>query len=184
MKVEIRSFSGIAPRFSPELLNESNGQTAENMSIKSGKIHPEKQFYIKTPDRDYVAGQVNDDPYHRIYFLDENGDLFVAGKFPDADGNVSENLVARKVDISAPKKPVLDYTSSPFLDSLGGITGGDMIANYGANSKKSVPGYATHIYSEYKLTPIDKQWNEDTDGNLFRKYIYNPWKTRIWYSPE
>ena len=179
MKIEIRSFSGIAPRYSPELINEQNGQIAENLSIKSGKLHPEKKFMVKFPDRDYVPGQINDDQYHRIYFLDDNGDLCVAGTFPDKNGVISKTITYRKVDISAPGKPSLVAKSSPFLDSIGGITGGDMYANFGTTSDKAVPGVATHIYSEYKMTPIDEQWIEDTDGNLERTYVYNPWTTTI-----
>lgn len=182
MKIEIRSFSGIAPRYSPELINEQNGQIAENLSIKSGKLHPEKKFMVKMPDRDYVPGQINDDQYHRIYFLDDNGDLCVAGTFPDANGNISENITFRKVDISAPGKPVLESKSSPFLDAIGGITGGDMYANFGTTSDKAVPGVATHIYSEYKMTPLDEEWQEDINGNLERTYVYNPWNTVIFQS--
>lgn len=180
MKIEIRSFSGIAPRYSPELINEQNGQIAENLSIKSGKIHPEKKFIVKVPDRDYVPGQINDDQYHRIYFLDDNGDLCVAGTFPDVNGNISGTISFRKVDISAPGKPVLKDISSPFLDSIGGLTGGEMYANFGTESKKAAPGFATHIYSEYKMTPVENKWQEDGNGNLERTFVYNPWVTMIY----
>lgn len=179
MKIEIRSFSGIAPRYSPELINEQNGQIAENLSIKSGKLHPEKKFMVKFPDRDYVPGQINDDQYHRIYFLDNNGDLCVAGTFPDKNGEISKTISFRKVDISAPGKPILEATSSPFLDSIGGMTGGDMYANFGSTSDKAVPGVATHIYSVYKMIPLEEEWHEDINGNLERTYVYNPWSTSI-----
>jgi hypothetical protein len=179
MKIEIRSFSGIAPRYSPELINEQNGQIAQNISIKSGKIHPEKKFLVKLPDRDYVPGQINDDQYHRIYFLDDNGTLCVAGTFPDKNGNVSAELISRTVDISAPGKPVLSYTSSPLLDAIGGMNGGKMYANFGSTSDKATPGFATHIYSVYEMIPIDDKWKEDVDGNLERTYAYNPYYTDI-----
>ena len=40
MKISIEKFSGLAPRYSPELLNNEFAVVAENLSIKSGKIHP------------------------------------------------------------------------------------------------------------------------------------------------
>jgi hypothetical protein len=184
MKIEINAFSGIAPRYSPELLNEQNGQIAENLSIKSGKIHPEKVFNIKSPDRDYVPGQVNDDQYHRLYFLDSEGNLSVCGTFPDGNGNISEDLSVRHVDISAPGKPEIISISSPFLDAIGDLSNGVMVANYGSTSWKSASMIATHIYSVYAMTPIDKSWIAKDDGSLERSYQYNPWLTTIYYPKE
>jgi hypothetical protein len=184
MKIELRSFSGIAPRYSPELLNESNGIQAQNISIKSGKIHPEKPFVIKRPDRDYVPGHINDDQYHRLYFLDKNGTLSVCGRFPDSSGNISDSLSSRKVDISAPGKPEVISVSSPFLDSIGKNLDGKMIINYGSTSWKSAPGVATHIYGEYELTPLDLKWNEADDGTMTRIYKYSSFSTDIYYPAE
>ena len=180
MKIEIRAFSGIAPRYSPELLNEQNGQKAINISIKSGKVHPEKKFIIKYPDCDYVAGQINDDQYHRLYFLEEKV-LYVCGNFNKSDEGEEPELNKRIVNITAPKKTEIISVSSPFLDSINVNDlndGGKMIANYGTESWKSKPGIATHIYSEYTLTPITK-WTEKDNNTFERVYQYNPWSTFI-----
>lgn len=184
MKVEIRSFSGIAPRYSPELLNEQNGQQAVNISIKSGKIHPEKPFAVKVPDRDYVPGHINDDQYRRLYFLDDNGDLCVCGNFPDENGDVSQVLSSRKVNISAPGKPEVISVSSPFLDSIGKNLDGKMIINHGTTSWKAASGVATHIYGEYELAPIDQDWKEDENGTMERTFAYSPLNTKIYYPVE
>lgn len=184
MKITLNGFSGIAPRYSPELLNDTNGIQAQNISIKSGKIHPEKPFVIKRPDRDYVPGHINDDQYHRLYFLDDNGTLSVCGRFPNSSGNISDSLSSRKVDISAPGKPRVISVSSPFLDSIGEKTGGKMIINYGSTSWKAAPGVATHIYGEYELTPLDLKWSENEEGALTRTYKYSSYDTRIFYPKE
>jgi hypothetical protein len=181
MKIELRTFSGIAPRYSAELLNEQNGTQAVNLSIKSGKIHPEKSFAIKSPDLDYVTGQVNDDQYHRLYFLDTEGNLCVCGTFPDDQGNPTEELSSRKVDISAPGKPELITISSPFLDSIGGIDGGEVIINYGSESWKAETGIATHIHGIVKLKPIDEKWISTQNNSLERNYQFNPWETTFFY---
>jgi hypothetical protein len=183
MKLEIRSFSGIAPRYSPELLNEQNGQQAVNISIKSGKIHPEKPFAVKVPDRDYVPGHINDDQYRRLYFLDDNGDLCVCGTFPEDNGDVSEVLSSRKVNISAPGKPEFISVTSPFLDSIGGIDGGKMILNYGSESDYAENGVATHIYGIKELPPIDSEWIATENNGFERTYQYNPWDTTF-YIPD
>jgi hypothetical protein len=184
MKIQLTTFSGIAPRFSPELLNEQNGQKAVNLSIKSGKIHPEKIFSIKFPDRDYVTGQVNDDQYHRLYFLDAEGTLSVCGTFPDGNGNPSDELSARTVDIPIPGVPEVISVSSPFLDAIGGKLGGKMIANFGSTSWKAAPGVATHIYGIYELVAIDPEWHNEDNNTLTRTYQYNPWTTTIHYPEE
>lgn len=176
MKIELKTFSGIAPRYSAELLNEANGIQAQNLSIKSGKIHPEKPFTIKAPDTDYVTGQVNDDQYRRLYFLDSAGNLCVCGTLPGEDG-----LTTRRVGISAPGKPVCISTTSPFLDSIGGISGGKMIANYGSTSWKAADGVATHIYGIRELAPIDDKWISTETGGLERTYEYTPYETSIYY---
>lgn len=181
MKIELRSFSGIAPRYSPELLNEQNGTQAVNLSIKSGKIHPEKPFTINAPDRDYVTGQVNDDQYKRLYFLDTAGNLCVCGTFPDANGNISSELTSRRVNISAPGKPECVSVTSPFLDSIGGSLDGKMIANYGSTSWKAQDGIATHIYGIRELNPIDDKWIKTENNTVERTYQYNPYKTTIYY---
>lgn len=183
MKIEIRTFSGIAPRFSPELLNEQNGQKAVNISIKSGKIHPEKKFIIKYPDRDYVPGQINDDQYNRLYFLDEKT-LCVCGNFYK-ENQEEPTLNKRIVNITAPGKPSVISVTSPFLEKINIEdlnNNGEMIANYGTTSWKSKPGVATHIYSEYSLKPITK-WNEKDNNTLERIYQYNPWNTEIDWEP-
>ena len=183
MKIEIRNFSGIAPRVSPELLPENAGQIAENMSVKSGKIHPEKFFSVQSPDRDYVPGQINDDQYRRLYFLDENGTICVCGTFPGGNGS----LTSRKVGISAPGEPVLSVISSPFTDAFNDAANAVMMANSGtayleSNDWKAVPGVATHLYSRYQLTPVDSVWKLKEDGISYeRTYAYNPWKTEFYH---
>jgi uncharacterized protein CbrC (UPF0167 family) len=171
MKIELRTFSGIAPRYSAELLNEQNGRQAVNLSIKSGKIHPEKKFTIKAPDRDYVTGQVNDDQYKRLYFLDASGNLCVCGLFP----NDTTKLTSRKVNISAPSQPKAISITSPFLDSIGG----KMMLNYGTKSEMAEK--AQHIYGIREIFPVEKEWIVKDNGNLERSYYYNPWTTEIFY---
>lgn len=179
MKIELRTFSGIAPRYSAELLNEQNGRQAVNLSIKSGKIHPEKKFTIKAPDRDYVTGQVNDDQYKRLYFLDASGNLCVCGLFP----NDTTKLTSRKVNISAPSQPKAISITSPFLDSIGGVDGGKMMLNYGSESEYAEDGIATHIYGIRELSPIDSKWISTETNGFERTYQYNPWDTTF-YRPD
>ena len=201
MKIQLTTFSGIAPRFSPELLNEQNGQKAVNLSIKSGKIHPEKKFTIKFPDRDYVAGQINDDQYNRLYFLSIDGDsisntdgedteitpgtLCMCGTFPDENGAPSDDLSLRIVDIPIPGTPQFISVSSPFLDAFNDSDSeAKMVANYGSTSWKANPGVATHIYGIYELVAIDPEWQNEDNNTLTRTYQYNPWTTTIWYPQE
>jgi hypothetical protein len=202
MKLEIRTFSGIAPRFSPELLNEQNGQKAVNLSIKSGKIHPEKKFTIKFPDRDYVAGLINDDPYNRLYFLAINSDtdsntdgddtvippgtLCMCGTFPNEDGVQSDDVLCKRtVDIPIPGTPQFISVSSPFLDAFNDSdSDAKMFANYGSTSWKATRGVATHIYGIYELVAIDQEWQHEDNNTLTRTYQYNPWTTTIWYPQE
>lgn len=210
MKIEIRSFGGTVPRVSPELLGDSNAQSAKNISIKSGKIHPEKKFTILYPDKDYVPGQINDDQYHRLYFVDGNGTLKVVGLFgenkPDrptggyrpitpnvqqgtegggSSSATSETLSVRVVDLPVVKTaPVLVSVSSPFLDAIdfNDMQRAAMVANYGSTSWKAEEGVATHIYGERTLEPINS-WT--VRNNIFeRDYEYNPWSTRISYPEE
>lgn len=181
MKIEIKNFSGIIPRVSPELLPDNSAQTAENMSIKSGKIHPEKFFTITHPDRDYVAGQVNDDQYHRLYFLDEEGTLYSAGTFPDANGDISEEITSRKVGVSAPQKPVVCSISSPFLDMIGGLQGDNsaiMIANYRDVYKDEMAKYCDIIYAKRDLQPTEN-WTVRTDGSVVRTYKFSPYYLQV-----
>lgn len=185
MKIQLTTFSGIAPRYSPELLNEQNGQKAVNLSIKSGKIHPEKRFTIKAPDRDYVAGQINDDQYNRLYFLDGDGTLCMCGTFPKVDGTESTVLTSRTVDLPIPGTPQFISVSSPFLDAFNDSdSDAKMVANYGSTSWKATPGVATHIYGIYELVAIDPEWQNEDNNTLTRTYQYNPWTTTIWYPQE
>ena len=78
-EISIEKFSGLAPRYSPELLNNEFAVVAENLSIKSGKIHPERKFHFSKPDRDYVPGQINDDQYNRIFFITPDNQLIELG---------------------------------------------------------------------------------------------------------
>lgn len=192
MKIEIRDFSGIAPRYSPELLADNAGQTACNLSIKSGKIHPEKPFTILAPDRDYAPGQVNDDQYDRLYFLDGGtvtggtiygGTMFVGGTFRGGGtfhggtlcmyGRFSGNSYSiRKVDMVAPNTVTLTVKSSPLLDALGRSNNGKMAFNYNSNSWKSTYNIAD-LYAQRFLTSVDADWSELADGTLTRSYSYN-----------
>ena len=165
MKIEIRDFSGIAPRYSPELLGDGFGQKAKNLSIKSGKIHPEKPFAILAPDRDYVPGQVNDDQYNRLYFL-AGGTLCMYGKF---SGN---SYSVRAVDMSPPGTVTLTVKTSPLLESLGHTTNGQMALNYNSNSWKTTYNIAD-VYAMQFLTGGGNSWNELADGTLTRTYNYN-----------
>lgn len=190
MKIDIRNFSGIIPRVSPELLPDNVGQTAENMSIKSGKIHPEKLFNFNAPDRDYVPGQINDDQYRRLYFLDEYGTLKVCGMFPDgtSGSEPGNELISRTVNISAPGEPVLTAVSSPFTDMFDDANGAVMMANSGPDFLESKEwltedGIATHIHGRYALVPIS-QWEQQDNGSYVRTYAYNPWKTSVYYPIE
>jgi hypothetical protein len=184
MKIEIRNFSGIVPRLAPELLPDNVGQTAQNMSVKSGKIHPEKPFVIEAPDRDYVPGQINEDTYRRLYFLDTDGAICVCGTFPGGNGS----LTSRKVGISAPGEPRLTAISSPFTDAFSKVGNATVTANSGSayspdTQWKSEIGKATHIYSQYTLTPLG-EWAQMEDGSYERVYQYNPWDTTIFYPLE
>jgi hypothetical protein len=187
MKIEIRAFSGIAPRFSPELLNDQNGQTAVNLSIKSGKIHPENEFSFSAPDRDYVTGQINDDQYNRLYFLDKEGTLCMYYSMPEDPEKPGSGVKwhTRKVNLPIPQTPTLDSKSSPFIDSINteSLQKSAMIANYKTTSWKAEEGIATHIYAERDLKPIS-EWKENGENTLERDYEYNPWTTRIFYPEE
>lgn len=174
MKIEIRDFSGIAPRYSPELLADNTGQAANNLSIKSGKIHPEKPFTILAPDRDYVPGQVNDDQYNRLYFL-AGGTLCMYGNFPVSGGTAATSAyVVRVVDMTTPGTVTLTAKSSPLLDAVGHLNDGQMVFNYNSNSWKKVENIACHIYSARVIDAIDGDWTELADGTLTRSFYYNP----------
>lgn len=182
MKITIRNFTGIIPRFSPELLPDNAGQTANNMSLKSGKIYPEKPFNISTPDRDYVPGQINDDPYRRLYYLDDNGTLCVAGTFPDASGTTSTEISCRKVGMSAPDKPQIISVSSPFLDSIGAsMDGAVMVANYRDAYAGGKAELGHIIYAKRELEPVaGSSWSVRSDGSVSRIYKFCPYHLSIY----
>lgn len=186
MKIEIKNFSGIIPRVSPELLPDNAAQTAENMSVKSGKIHPEKFFTVHIPDRDYVAGQINDDQYHRLYFLNDAGTLYAAGTFPDENGNISEEITSRKVGVSAPLKPEVISISSPFLDSLGaaGFNNAVMVANCRDAYADKLAKLGYIVYAKRELEPVDAAWTIRTDGSVTRTYKFSPYRLSVFIPNE
>lgn len=170
MKISIEKFSGLAPRYSPELLNNEFAVVAENLSIKSGKIHPERKFHFSKPDRDYVPGQINDDQYNRIYSIDAERNLVVHGFFPDGSGEISDKISERSADMPHPEAPVLTQRESKVFSDILGDGEGTMYFQYGSKLAAGDDEGRRLLYAERILPPLTG-W-KDTGNGWSRDYSF------------